>query len=60
MQIGCMNGGNEMRPTMLSRAQFRRWVVTVVEYCIYMFLLTMACVLTAMIMGACLKALGVA
>ena len=44
----------------MSRVQFRRRVVRLIELSIYMFAMTMACVLTALILSACLKALGVA
>lgn len=43
----------------LTKAQFRRWVVRFVELCIYMVIMSVGCVATALAIGAALKALGV-
>ncbi len=43
----------------LTKAQFRRWVVRFIELCIYMVIMSVGCVATALVISAALKALGV-
>ena len=43
----------------MTKVQFRRWVVRVIELCICMVIMTLGCIGVASIMGVCLKVLGV-
>lgn len=44
----------------MTKAQFRRWVVKVIEVTICMTILSVGCVVTALAISACLRLLGVA
>lgn len=44
----------------MTKAQFRRWVVRVAEYAIYMIILFIFCLIVCLVMGSCLRILGVA
>jgi len=43
----------------MTRAARRRWIVRFVELCFYMVVMSCGCVVTALAISACLRALGV-
>jgi len=43
----------------MTRAMRRRWIVRFVELCFYMVVMSCGCVVTALAISACLRALGV-
>ena len=45
--------------SIMTKAKYRRWVVRLIELCICMVVMSVGCVITALIISACLKALGV-
>ena len=44
----------------MTRAARRRWIVRVVELCVYMVIMSVGCVAVALAISACLRAMGVA
>lgn len=44
----------------MTKATRRRWVIRFVELCFYMAVMSVGCVVTALVISACLKFLGVA
>ena len=43
----------------MTKAARRRWIVRFIELCIWMVIMSVGCVATALAISACLKALGV-
>ena len=49
-----------MKGHIMTKVQFRRWVVKYIECCICMVIFTVGCIAVCYIVSGCLKLLGVA